>query len=58
MYVNNSYWGISIKFYFFLKYIWLGDKKKKYLREFIYYFKKKLRKLVKVFLYINFNVIC
>lgn len=28
MYVNNRHWGISIKFHFLLKYIWLGDKKK------------------------------
>lgn len=58
MYVNNRHWGISIKFHFLLKYIWLGDKKKKYSRESIYHLKKKLRKLAKVFLHINFNVIC
>lgn len=54
MYVNNRHWGISIKFHFLLKYIWLGDKKKKYSRESIYHLKKKIEEASKSFLEYKF----
>lgn len=54
MYVNNRHWGISIKFHFLLKYIWLGDKKKKILKGIYIPSLKKIEEASKSFLAYKF----